>query len=161
MLQSHNLRLPAGANISHNLPHRKRSQGLEDDTGAATAQPTRVNAAVNLANCRSHYLVVNVAHGEVLLVTGTGHADVLQPVPSSALAGINAEFLISQVISNLQKNKRKKHMGHLISNSRCRKKKERRIICSADFATRNSKARAGWQVTLIDTSGRAKAALQP
>lgn len=51
--------------------------------------------------CWGCYLVVDVAHGEVLLGTGAGCTDVLQPGPSSALVGIDAEFLVSQVVSNL------------------------------------------------------------
>ena len=61
----------------------------------------RATSAARQQQCWGCYLVVDVAHGEVLLGTGAGCTDVLQPGPSSALVGIDAEFLVSQVVSNL------------------------------------------------------------
>lgn len=56
---------------------------------------------------KSSYLVIEVTHGQILLLTGAGPADVLQPVPSCTRASINTELLIAQVIGNLQRNRRR------------------------------------------------------
>lgn len=50
------------------------------------------------------YLLVDVAHCQVLLVAGAGHSDVLQPVPGPALAGVATELLSAQGIGNLREN---------------------------------------------------------
>lgn len=50
------------------------------------------------------YLLVDVAHSQVLLVAGAGHSDVLQPVASPALARVTAELLSAQGIGNLREN---------------------------------------------------------
>lgn len=50
------------------------------------------------------YLLVDVAHSQVLLVAGAAHSDVLQPVPSPALAAVTAELLTAQGIGNLREN---------------------------------------------------------
>lgn len=51
------------------------------------------------------YLLVDVAHSQVLLVAGAAHSDVLQPVPSPALAAVTAELLTAQGIGNLRENR--------------------------------------------------------
>lgn len=106
----------AGVNSSHNLPHHSpgrrgctelcygRCSGTAAWMGAAaTPCCCCVHGAMSAARqqCWGCYLLVDVAHGEVLLCTGAGCTDVLQPGPSSALVGIDAEFLVSQVVSNL------------------------------------------------------------
>lgn len=109
----------AGVNTSHNLPHHSLGRwgctqlcyghrsGAAAWMGAAAAPRCccvhRARGAGRAARqqCWGCYLVVDVAHGEVLLSTGAGCTDVLQPGPSSALVGIDAELLVSQVVSNL------------------------------------------------------------
>lgn len=47
------------------------------------------------------YLLVDLAHGEVLVVAGACHPDVLEPAAGPRLTSIHAELLTAQVFRDL------------------------------------------------------------
>lgn len=51
------------------------------------------------------YLLVDLTHGEVLVVTGACHADVLEPASRPGLISIHAELPTAQVFGDLPDEK--------------------------------------------------------
>lgn len=54
------------------------------------------------------YLLVDLTHGEVLVVAGARHTDVLEPAAGPRQTGIHAELLTAQVFGDLP---RKENQG--------------------------------------------------
>lgn len=99
--------------------------------------PARAGCQGSPAALQAGYLLVDVAHSQVLLVAGAGHSDVLQPVPSPALASVAAELLSAQGIGNLRENGTAK--GSEGPNGSYRGDRGRKRVCRAQFQTRNRK----------------------
>lgn len=51
------------------------------------------------------YLLVDLTHGEILVIARACHTDVLEPAASPRLTGIHAELLAAQVFGDLLRKK--------------------------------------------------------
>lgn len=96
-----------GQNCGHSLPRgiRRAGGGLRLRHPSCSRDP-RGRLADPLT-----YLLVDLTHGEVLVITGAGHADVLEPAARCRLPGVQAELVSAQVLGDLLRMEEKLDSG--------------------------------------------------
>lgn len=100
---------PSTGQVSHSHPHCRTGLTLHLGTPRLSILVLRPQGQIQGQNCPvckpPTYLLVDLTHGEVLVITGARHADVLEPAAGPRLTSIHTELLVAQVFGDLPRKK--------------------------------------------------------